>query len=108
LGIVGAILWIIRKSVNHRDAPDSFNLLDLWLGTTERAIAMALAVWAPDNLAAFIGAWTVAKLAANWGRLKGEDDYVRTGHLIALIGCALSFVLPVVGALLIERILGKR
>ena len=79
--------------------------MDFWLGTTERAIAMALVLSGkPEALAAFIGAWTAAKIAANWGKMKSDDEYVRTGHLIALIGSAWSFGLAIVGALLIRRL----
>jgi hypothetical protein len=105
-GIVGAVLWLIRKTVDSKDAPFSFQPMDFWLGTTERAIAMAIMLWTPENLAVFVGGWTAAKIAANWGRMKSDGTYVRTGHLIALIGSAISFALAISGAVLIKRMHG--
>jgi hypothetical protein len=103
--IVGAILWLIRKTIDSKDAPFSLRAIDFWLGTTERVIAMCLAIWQPETLPAFIGAWTAAKIAANWGKMKSEDEYVRTGQLVALIGSALSFGLAIIGAALLKRLL---
>jgi hypothetical protein len=102
--IVGGCLWIIRKTVVPQDAPESFAWLDFWLGATERGVALGLMLWAKDYLPAFIGAWVAAKLAANWLRLKSEDIEVRRGHLIALIGSALSFALAIGAAVLIQAI----
>ena len=104
--IVGCVLFLIRKTIKSRDAKYSFEPLDLWLGTTERAIAMSLMICSPGTLPTFIGGWTAAKIAANWARIQPVDDYARTGQLVALIGSALSFGLAIGGALLIGRIHG--
>jgi len=104
-GIVGSVLLLIRKTIGSKDAKHCFEPLDFWLGVTERAIAMALMLCAPDTLPTFVGGWTAAKIAANWARIKPVDEYVRKGQLVALIGGALSFALAIGGALLIKRIL---
>jgi hypothetical protein len=62
------------------------------------------AVATHQAVGAFIGAWTAAKIAANWGRMKSEDKYVRSGQLVALIGNALSFAWAIIAALAIQKI----
>ena len=53
--IVGGVLWLIRKTIGHKDASYSLRVIDFWIGTTERIIAMSLVVWKPETLASFIG-----------------------------------------------------
>jgi hypothetical protein len=96
--IVDAILRLARWHLGHRDKG---KFSDIWIGGTERAIATTLVWFAPGYVAPFIGAWIALKIAANWGRLKGDSREVRLGHLIALIGNAWSFAVAIVAGVLL-------
>ena len=77
-------------------------MTDAWIGGTERAIVTTLVWFAPGYVAPFIGTWVVLKIAANWGRLKGDAPEIREGHLIALIGNACSFAVAIAFGLLLN------
>jgi hypothetical protein len=74
--------------------------LSLTVGATERAIAMALFIWAPSTLLAFIGGWMALKYAAGWHQIYGNRGREET--LIALIGSAWSLSIAVGAAYLIH------
>jgi hypothetical protein len=101
--IVGSCMWAMRSlTALPRDLRYSFMLLDLWLGATERSVAIALTLWAPAQLPLFIGAWVAAKLAANWQKIKENTPTVRNGHMLALVGNAISFGIAIGAAVVIK------
>ena len=93
--VVGLLLFVIRRHVFKQRPEDCWGALDSWLGSTERIVATTMFVPGVSYLPAFIGAWVVLKLAANWQRIKSESDGVRKGTLIALIGNVFSFALAI-------------
>ena len=98
--IVAGVLRLARRHLGH---PDKGKFSDILNGGTEQFIATTLVWFAPGYVAPFIGAWIALKIAANWGRLKGDSREVRLGHLIALIGNAWSFAIAIaVGVLLLN------
>jgi hypothetical protein len=95
------------------DIRDTSQLMDVWLGGTERIVALTLFVLSQANLPWFIGAWVAAKYALNWNRWPMQEKDASTaraataivkqrsakeeladaaqGGLLALIGNVLSF-----------------
>ena len=69
------------------------------VGITERAIATTLVIGAPSLLAPFIGGWTAAKIAAGWGRIVSSEPVIRSSHLVALVGTAISFAIAIAAGL---------
>jgi hypothetical protein len=91
--LVRLILKLVRWHTGQKsDKPES---LDMWIGCTERAVAITMVIWTPTYVPAFIGAWVALKMAANWQRLKGESEEVRRGSLIALLGNVYSFAIAI-------------
>lgn len=65
------------------------------MGLTERATITILFILTPKLLPAFIGGWTVAKLAAGWGRVEVNNTAVRASHMMALVGSVLSYAIAI-------------
>jgi hypothetical protein len=55
----------------------------LFIGVTERAVALTLIVWTPSYLPAFVGGWVALKFALGWQRAPPD---VAKESLLALIG----------------------
>src|SRR5690348_2917318 len=87
----------------------------LFLGNTERWVAVALVVWAPTYLPGFIGGWVLLKFALGWQAkmsdkpqpwtesrnklrplTKEEDrEKLRQESMLAMIGSVLSFTVAI-------------
>ncbi|MDT0506716.1 hypothetical protein [Novosphingobium sp. MMS21-SN21R] len=99
--VLGPLMLLLRVTSISRFLSESYmagkaplySFAAFWLGGTERAIATTLMIFAPEQLALFIGGWTAAKIAAGWSRLQGAEYTV--GHLTALIGSAWSFAIAI-------------
>jgi hypothetical protein len=98
---VGAALYVMRRLLGLRTA--SFALLDLFVGSAERAVALTLVLWAPPNLATFIGGWVLLKFAIGWQRQPKGDAVVEQSSLLALIGNVLSFAIAIAVGLYLNR-----
>jgi len=68
--IVGACLYCMRWSLGLKTR--SFAPLELFIGCTERAVALTLVLKAPPYVPAFIGGWVVLKFALGWQRSRRE------------------------------------
>ena len=89
---VGVCLYVMRRLLGIKTT--SFALLDLFVGSTERAVALTLVLYSPPYLAAFIGGWVVLKFAIGWQR-RPEGEEVGQSSLLALIGNVLSFAISI-------------
>lgn len=87
--VVGLVLKFMRWTANIRG--DSFGWLTFWVGGTERAIAMTLAFFAPNQVPIFIGGWIALKFAAGWKRESPLQDDVISNSLLSLVGSVWSF-----------------
>src|SRR5689334_11594395 len=101
-GLVGCLKWVIGRSTGLEKP--SFDWTTFWVGSTERSVATALTIWRPESLTWFIGAWVLAKLAANWRTLPNTDE-TRLGHMLALVGNVLSFAFAIGVGLLAPLVL---
>ena len=96
--LTGLCMVLMRYSLKQ---PQKFTWLkDLYIGGTERLIATTLTIAAPGLLPGFIGAWMAFKIAAHWQREAGED--ASTGHLLALVGSAISFSIAIAAGLILN------
>jgi hypothetical protein len=100
-GLVGALMRVMRWHVGV-STKESWGAMDLWLGSAERLVAATLFALCVPALPAFIGGWIALKFAANWNRIKSEQNAVRKGALMAMIGSVASFTLAIVGGYLIN------
>ncbi len=94
--VVGGVVKLMWATTGRKR--EWFRPMDIWVGVTERAIATTLFIWAPTQLAFFIGGWVAAKLAAGWG--KRTDDDAAVGHFRALVGNAVSFAIALAAGVL--------
>jgi hypothetical protein len=99
--ITGPLVFLVRRTGGRAsnkvgekyDVSDIYSWSVFWLGSTERAIATTLYVFAPAQLPVFIAGWSAAKIAAGWGRLTGVKH--AEGHMSALVGTAWSFSIAI-------------
>ena len=89
--ITATVLYVISCTIGTKRKFSKW--LDFWLGTTERAVATTLVIWAPSLIAGFVGGWVTLKFAANWQRQ--PDDDARQRGLLFLIGNVISFSVAV-------------
>jgi hypothetical protein len=80
--IVGAYLYCVRRVLGMKSK--SFQLLDLLVGCTERAVALTLVLWAPPYVPTFIGGWVLLKFALGWQRTEHSQEGDQ-GILLALL-----------------------
>ncbi len=112
--ICGVAMFIMRSTLKFRGLPIreqleiSFSLIGFYVGGAERLIATTLVVFAPNQLGFFIAGWMALKMAANWARQqapagdKDEDEAIRMGHLLALVGAAFSFSFAIAMGLMVN------
>jgi hypothetical protein len=89
--VVALLVKLVRITVAELRGEPIFEWLVFWVGGVERTAAITLAFCAPNQLATFIGGWTVLKFAAGWQREPNDKSGVKSGSLVALIGSVLSF-----------------
>src|SRR3990167_1087530 len=96
--IAGVAIHIMRKSIC---VPRGrfFKWIDVWVGGSERAVATTLLLFAPAQLAVFIGGWMALKLAANWQRSTDPDAPQTT--FVAMVGSVVSFSVAIAAPLLL-------
>src|SRR6478672_2706685 len=69
--VAGEGMQLMRK-VATPCLPRKRKWIDVFLGSTERAIATTLVIGAPSQLSLFIGGWVALKMAVNWQRKAGD------------------------------------
>ena len=86
------------------------NVQTLWgswsvffIGATERCVALALVLWAPPYLPAFVGGWVLLKFSLGWLRVKDGGEEARTDSMLSLIGSVLSFAIAVLLGVALNR-----
>jgi hypothetical protein len=89
-GAVGLLMKVMRRTA-HIEGGKSFGWLTLWVGGTERAVAMTLAFLVPHQVPIFIGGWIALKFAATWKRESPHQDDVVSNSLLSLVGSVWSF-----------------
>jgi hypothetical protein len=99
--VVGTCLYLMRWACLGR--PSSFiDLSVIFLGATERGVALTLVLFAPSYLAGFIGGWVALKFALGWKRETTTPE-VLTGSMLSLVGNVISFAIPIaVGVVLLK------
>jgi hypothetical protein len=91
--LVREIMKLVRR---HTGQPQKISPLDIWIGCTERFIAITMMIVAPSYVLTFIGAWVAAKIAANWQSISNRSPDIRRGHQIALLGNVYSFAIAII------------
>jgi|GEM_PF-3098424 len=89
--ITGVLMWCMRWTMGMTGK--AWRMMTFYVGGIERMITLTLVLWAPAQVPLFIGGWIALKMAANWQRQKGPE--AAQGNLLALVGNALSFSIPI-------------
>ena len=96
--LVAGSMHLMRGRVGLKGDAPFHEWSGVFLGLTERAVALTLVISAPRYLAAFIGGWVLLKFAISWQRTPLTDRVAR-GSQLALIGNVVSFAVAIAGGL---------
>jgi hypothetical protein len=94
--LVASCMYFMRGRVGLRGEAPFHEWMGVFIGITERAVALTLFLLAPRYLAAFIGGWVLLKFAIGWRRTP-LNYKVALGSQVALIGSVLSFAIAIAG-----------